>query len=112
MCLFGAPFVAVGLGFFVIAPVPRWRSWVKFKGSRTSPGAISCVGFGLAFTAVGLFIISRGWLDEEDPDNMWFAMALFAGFLIAGIGQMIASRFPRHDPADAEPGAAGDRRGK
>jgi hypothetical protein len=108
MWVFGVPFVAVGLCLFVIAAVPRWRSSVKWKGTRTSPGAISGVGLGLAFTVGGVFFSTRGWLDDDDPNNMWFAMALFASFLIAGIGQLIDFRFRREDATDVEPGAAPD----
>ena len=104
--VFGVPFVAVGLFCFAIAAVPRWRSSVKWKGTRTSPGAISSVGFGLAFTVGGLFFGTRGWLDDDDT-NMWFAMAIFASFLTAGVGQMLDSR--REGAPDAEPGAAADR---
>jgi hypothetical protein len=82
--------IAIGLAAFATAVVPRWRRSIRWKGTPVHAGVVSSVGFGMAFTGVGLFAITRGVLAEDG--RVWFAIAAVAGIPMVVVGQWLDFR--------------------
>jgi hypothetical protein len=82
--------IAIGLVAFATAFVPRWRRSIRWRGTPVPAGVVSSMGFGMAFTGVGLFALTRGVIVEDA--RVGFAIAALAGLPMVVVGQWLDFR--------------------
>lgn len=84
------PIIAIGIGIYSALGIwfPDLRA--HWKGSPIKCGALSCAGFGLFFSTIGLTFLFGDSIPE--PHRIWLIFPGIIGWILAAAGHALDAR--------------------